>query len=77
MTTKVGNLKIDIRIRMTIWSHILWWMLRVLVNLNLLSYEDAAAYFRKEAEFKCKIGKKGKWFIVKGHSEERAKSAIP
>lgn len=61
---------------MTIWSHILWWMLKVLVDLNLLSYEDAAAYFKKEVEFKCKIGKKGKWFIIKGHSKERKKSVI-
>lgn len=65
------SLKATIQIKRTLYNRILLRTLMILVNLNLLSGDDAVAYYMKEAAYKWRIGSKGKRFKVKGHSEMR------
>lgn len=59
------NLKAYVTIKPTIYNKILFRTLMILVYLNLLSDDDAVAYYLNEAAFKWRIGSKGKWQTFK------------
>ena len=65
------SLKVTIQIKRTLYNRILLRTLMILVNLNLLSSDDAATYYMKEATFKWRIGDKGEWQYIKGKAIQK------